>query len=260
MINWSGVRYNTILGKILRIPLRLLPKRVWMPVLQGQLKGTRWISGSSNAGCWLGSYELENQHALMKMIQPGMTIFDIGAHVGFYTLFFSKLTGSQGTVVAFEPFASNIVYLLQHLQRNRCNNVQVYQLALGGGTNVVSFSPGDSSSTGTILEGRTHSDDTYYVPVLTLDELIGTYHLQIPQVIKMDVEGSESDVLEGASTLIKQHRPVWFISLHGQVQKTRCQKILESYDYEIFALNGQKKLSGQPVTEDEIYAILRQEQ
>jgi hypothetical protein len=143
MINWSGISNKTMSGKLLRFPLRLIPKNLWVPILQGPLKGMRWMSGSGNAGCWLGSYELANQHALQRFIKPGMTVFVIGAHVVFYTLLFSKLTGPTGNVCAFEPFASNIVYLLQHVHANKCTNVNIYQLAISDRDLVTQFTPGD---------------------------------------------------------------------------------------------------------------------
>jgi hypothetical protein len=102
MINWSKINNKSIMGKVLRIPLRMIPKNIVVPILQGPLKGVRWVYGSSNAGCWLGSYELVNQLVLHDHIKKGMTIFDIGAHVGFYSLLFSKYVGGRE-----ESFVSN---------------------------------------------------------------------------------------------------------------------------------------------------------
>lgn len=55
-----------------------------------------WVVGSAPHGCWLGTYELEKQRTIMPFIKPGMTIFDIGAQAGFYTLLFSRLVGPSG--------------------------------------------------------------------------------------------------------------------------------------------------------------------
>jgi hypothetical protein len=69
-----------------------------------------------------------------------------------------------------------------------------------------------------------------------LDELVEKQGFPPPDVIKMDVEGAEGDVLLGARSLIKQHGPTWFISLHGEEQKQKCRDILESFSYDLFSL------------------------
>jgi hypothetical protein len=96
MLNPSAISNRTLLGKVLRLPLRLLPKGMAIPILRGSAKGLKWIVGSSNHGCWLGTYELEKQVALERFVKPGMTVYDIGAQAGFYTLFFSRLVGGGG--------------------------------------------------------------------------------------------------------------------------------------------------------------------
>ena len=77
--NFSGISNRTILGKILRVPLHLIPKEMTVPILQGPLRGKLWIAGSSNHGCWLGSYEYEKQKVFIKRVKPGDVVFDIGA-------------------------------------------------------------------------------------------------------------------------------------------------------------------------------------
>ena len=59
------------MGRLLRFSLRLIPTGMKLPILQGKLKGKRWIVGLSNHGCWLGSYEYEKQILFAEMIQEG---------------------------------------------------------------------------------------------------------------------------------------------------------------------------------------------
>jgi hypothetical protein len=61
MINLSGISNNSVVEKLLRFPLRLIPSNMVLPILQGRLKGKKWIVGLSNHGCWLGSYKYEKQ-------------------------------------------------------------------------------------------------------------------------------------------------------------------------------------------------------
>jgi hypothetical protein len=53
-MNFSSIPFTSPVGKLLRLPLRVVPKRAVVPLLQGELRGRRWIVGSSMHGCWLG--------------------------------------------------------------------------------------------------------------------------------------------------------------------------------------------------------------
>jgi protein-L-isoaspartate O-methyltransferase len=114
-VNWSAINNHSVLGRALRLPLQALPKNMVMTIRHGPAKGMKWIAGSSTHGCWLGTYELEKQRVLARFISVGMTVYDIGAQAGFYTLFFSRLVGS-GKVYAIEPYAENTQYLLTHIR------------------------------------------------------------------------------------------------------------------------------------------------
>ena len=85
-MNVSAIANRSVAGRLLRLPLALIPAVLPMPVLQGPLRGYWWITGSSNHGCWLGSYEYDKQRLFARMIRAGDVVFDIGANVGFYTL------------------------------------------------------------------------------------------------------------------------------------------------------------------------------
>ena len=73
-------------AKVIRLPLRTVPPGTVVPILTGRLRGRKWIVGSGDHSCWIGSYELEKQRAFAQVVHPGETVFDLGANVGFYTL------------------------------------------------------------------------------------------------------------------------------------------------------------------------------
>jgi hypothetical protein len=82
-INFSGITNQNILGKILRSPLRLIPPKTVLPILQGKLRGKKWIVGSGQHGAWLGSYEYEKQLLFQQIVQEGNVVYDLGANNGF---------------------------------------------------------------------------------------------------------------------------------------------------------------------------------
>jgi FkbM family methyltransferase len=246
MINWSAIDRRSLAGRLLRLPVRALPARSVMRVRQGPARGMKWIAGSSVHGCWLGTYEFEKQKSLERFIRPGMTIYDIGAQAGFYTLFFSRLAGGRGKVFAFEPCAYEARFLIDHVRLNHLDNVRVVQAAVSETRELLPM----SSDRG-MCENRLGGDSgaTLMVPTISLD----SSGLPVPDLIKMDVEGAEAAVLRGAHRTLREVRPVLFVALHGDEQRKACAIILRDAGYSIHDLDGQR-LSGAPSV-DEIYAL-----
>ena len=237
-------------GRVLRWPLRLVPKRAVMTVRSGLNAGMKWIAGSSIHGCWLGHYELEKQGLVAQLVKPGMKVFDIGANAGFYTLACSRLAGATGHVWAFEPFAENAFNVLQHLRLNAISNVTLVQAAVADRSGVAGFEIAQSNSMG-MLSSQAKG---YLVPTISLDQLLHDQTLPMPDLIKMDVEGAEAAVLEGARALLQRRSAVLLIALHGDAPMRACQALLEEAGYEVFSLDG-KRLVADAAFVDEIYAV-----
>ena len=237
----------SLAGKLLRLPLKLLPRGTVVAVKSGLNRGYKWVIGAGTHGCWLGFYERDKQQAIERFARPGMVMLDLGANVGFYTLALSRLAGDAGRVFAFEPDASNMIQLRRHVALNQLTNTVVVQMAVAARTELVGFTPGESGETGHI------GGEDYLVPATSLDELIATGAISEPDVVKMDVEGAEASVLEGAPALLARGRTVWLIALHGEKSKRDCFHLLVEKGYII------QDLSGHPVDEnftgDEIVAI-----
>jgi FkbM family methyltransferase len=221
-MNFSAISYRSTLGKLLRLPLRLVPREMPVFILQGPLRGKRWIAGSSTHGCWLGSYEYEKQHLLAQMVKPGCTVFDIGANVGFYTLLASTLVGTHGRVYAFEPVSRNVRYLRKHLDLNHLSNVTVIEAAVADRDGVALFDEGPDRS-----EGRISAQGKLRVEMVALDRLVETGRLPMPDYLKIDVEGAESMVLHGASNLLVKRHPVILLATHGiEVHRESCSLLI----------------------------------
>jgi len=233
-MNWSGISDKSLLGKVLRLPLRLLPAQTQMPIIQGRLKGKRWIVGSSNHGCWLGTYEFDKQHLFERTITQGSIVFDLGGHVGIYALLASELVGSNGKVFVFEPMPRNLFYLKEHLRLNHASNVVVIEAAVSNKRGVVSFDEGSSSFTGHIVA----TDGKLKVKTVVLDELISTGEIPIPDYLKIDIEGAEALALSGAKSMLVKFHPTIFLATHGSSVHQECCRLLQSLDYELQPIDG----------------------
>jgi FkbM family methyltransferase len=237
MFNFSGISDKSRLGKILRLPLCLLPKNATMRVWQGKLRGKKWIVGSSNHGCWLGSYEFEKQNLIAKMVTPGTVFFDVGAHVGFYTLLASSLVQRTGKVVAFEPFPMNIQYLEKHLMMNGVQNVTLFKAAVSDHVGEAAFQEGPSSSM-----GRLNEKGGLVVELVSLDDLFLKGLVPLPDYIKIDVEGAELSVLNGARHMLTVGRPTIFLATHGIEVHFNCLSMLQSLGYICLPVDNTKDI------------------
>jgi FkbM family methyltransferase len=226
LINFSAVRPETLGGKIARFPFRVLPRGIVVPILQGPLRGKKWIVGSHLHGCWLGSYEWRTQERMAKEVQPGATFYDLGANVGFYSLLAAKLVGS-GRVYAMEPLKANVAYLRRHLELNRIRNVEVMELAISDAVGTASFEEEETRAMGRIGTGG-----CVCVQTSTLDTLLREGRVAPPDFIKMDIEGAEFLALQGARTCFERYQPKLFLATHGKDVHDQCCRLLSSWGYE----------------------------
>jgi FkbM family methyltransferase len=203
-----------------------------IPVLQGPLRGKRWIAGSGNHGCWLGTYELSTVQRLALTVQPGMTCLDIGANVGYYTLLFSKLTGPSGRVFAFEPLPANGNYLRRHVRMNRCQNVRVFDLALTDFNGEAAFAEHENRSMGNLSNAGSLT-----VHCTTLETLLRDGEIETPHVLKIDVEGAELAVLLGGRQILQAAKPFIFLATHGPEVHEACCSFLKGIGYHLEPLD-----------------------
>ena len=232
-MNFSGICDKSFMGRALRLPLRLIPQDMKMPILQGRLRGMKWIAGSSNHGCWLGSFEYHKQRAFAARVASSDIVFDIGANAGFYTLLASVLVGPQGRVFAFEPDPRNVRYLKEHLWINRIKNVSVVEAAVADSDGTANFDAGPNLSMGHLA-----ADGCIAVRTVCLDAMVQSGELPAPDYIKVDVEGAEVQVLHGASKVLSDRHPVIFLATHGEDLHQRCCEILKSLGYDVEPIPG----------------------
>ncbi len=234
-INFSRVSSRHWIGRILRWVLGLIPNATVLPIIQGSMRGKRWIVGSANHGCWLGSYEYPIRKLFEKLVSEGDVVYDIGAHVGYYTLLASGLVGEKGFVVAFEPFPGNLVFLKQHLTINGANNTSVIEGVVLDFDGESKIREGPNS-----FESTVDSKGRLSVQAYSIDSFVFKKKNRIPSIIKMDIEGSEFAALKGAVQTLKKNKPLIFLSTHGPKVHKECCSFLGELGYTLFPLDGKK--------------------
>jgi len=232
-MNFSKINYKSFLGRLLRLPLRLIPKGMAMPILQGRLRGRKWIVGAGEHGYWLGSYEMRKRQAFEEAIPEGAIVYDIGANVGYYTLLAAVLVGEEGKVYAFEPLPRNVDFLRKHVKLNSFDHVNIIEAAVSDRSGRAAFDLGASSAMGHISESGEID-----VRLVCLDDFLGARDIQPPDFMKVDVEGAEFEVLRGARSLLKQHHPILFLDTHQREAHQPAIALLEELGYKFKVLDG----------------------
>ncbi len=220
---------STLIGKFIRLPFKLLPKDAVVRIIRGPARGKRWVADSSTRGFWLGYWELDNQRLFAAHLRPGDVVYDIGAHVGLYTLVSSARVQSEGHVYAFEPLPRNLQYLRRHIQLNRLSNCTVVGAAVSDSAGLRRFDPTVHDSA-----GHFSSHGAVSVQTIALDGFLSTERgIRPPNAIKINAEGAEMEVLSGGRSTIAEYSPMIFLSTHSDEIHLQCSEFLTSAGYSL---------------------------
>lgn len=161
-------------------------------------------------------YEPETSSLLTSVLREGDTFVDVGTHVGFFSTLAASLVGSAGRVVSFEPEERNFRQLSEHVSINGFTNVDAICAAVGSEQRAAELWVNVDNDGGHALwdVGRhgfnaksRRSPKSRMVQVTTLDSEFAGEQRDIPKLIKIDVEGSELRVLQGAEGLLRRQVP-----------------------------------------------------
>ena len=157
-----------------------------------------------------GGFETAEAIYLCATARPGTCVIDIGANVGVFTVSLGSVLRLSGLIWAFEPLPSNVVRLRENIQLNGLKNVEIYPIALGNHDGDVTFHLSSDPLFHSMV-GVAPKRDTGRTITVTVDCLDNIWKKAgRPQVslIKIDVEGAELEVLEGAEELLKKNLPL----------------------------------------------------
>jgi FkbM family methyltransferase len=183
---------------------RIVPE---MPIPLRLPFGAWWLAEKSAMDHELmyGEFEATETRFVQRLLRAGMTVLDIGAHHGLYTLLLSKKVGRNGRVIAFEPSPRECRRLEKHLRFNRCSNVRVERSAVGSEDGeadlflVDGFQDWCNSLRPPALPDAT---STVRVRVRRIDDVLAEQGVSNVDFIKLDVEGGELAALNGATRLL----------------------------------------------------------
>ena len=152
-----------------------------------------------------GEYET---NTIRKIIKPGMTAVDIGANFGYFSLLLSGLVGESGKVFAFEPDSSAFKLLSRNIKENGIKNVFLINKALSNKTgNTKLYLDKDNQGEMSLSLDNIDKPCGYiFVETITLDGYFAHLNEQI-DFIKMDVQGAEGMVIDGAKEILNKHKP-----------------------------------------------------
>jgi len=154
----------------------------------------------------------------LECCREKIAVFDVGAHIGLYTIPASKVVAPNGIVFAFEPSETNKRYLERHLEYNNISNVVVLSYLVGEATKEKQlFYENRNVDPMNSLYPKKNINlySKVYKDQISLDDFVRRYDVK-PQVIKVDVEGSEYNVLKGARETINRCKPIIFLSIHPE--------------------------------------------
>jgi FkbM family methyltransferase len=172
-----------------------------------------------------GEYEPHLTAVFQRHCRPGMTVVDVGANLGYFSLLASRLVGPAGRVIALEPNSENCRLLLSSLRRAGASNVQLLPVAADETAGWAYYSTHVGSNGGLIDDGDLLSRFGVVVPTFRLDDLVDS----TVGFLKMDVEGAEGRVVRGATRIIEQDRPIVTTELKDEMLERVSDRTVADY-------------------------------
>lgn len=242
------------------------------PVTTDWYLGLRWnhhLMGDFSFCTYVdGRYEPNEMFSVANLLKPGMSFVDIGAHEGIFSLLAAVAVGPDGAVHAFEPSPRERARLAANITLNRLENVHVHPVALGETSHTATLLVSDAEHPGhNTLGAFSHRETTHAysvdVNVETLDRFVEQLAIERIDLMKLDVEGSESAVLKGAATTLNSFRPVLIL----EAQQTALERmgssveellrLLASHGYRIETFGRRPKVVQRPSDIDSVNLICR---
>jgi FkbM family methyltransferase len=179
---------------------------------------------------WQGTYEVAVQEVLEPLLRPGVTFYDVGCGPGFFSLAAARRGCS---VFAFDADPQILAKAQRHAAWNGLEGrIHFVHAAVYSCTGTVFIQPAtvDRGHGNAQIRADEQALETgVEVPCTTLDDFVARH--TAPGIVKMDVEGAESEILKGAEQLFRSHWPVLVCEVHDGVQQSAVEGWLREHGY-----------------------------
>jgi len=202
-----------------------------------------------------GEYEPVTTQVIKDQIKKGDVVVDIGANIGYYTILFSRLVGSDGLVYSFEPGPKNFSMLKQNVELNGCKNVILEQKAVAGKSGIVELFLHERGGNHSIVDAK-GCVGLIKVDCVSLQDYFKDRRVDL---IKMDVEGAEYQVVKGADAILNSGvKLVIEFNIDSMtarhIDSKKLLKILSEKGYRLKGINeGEKRIL--EITEDDFDTV-----
>jgi FkbM family methyltransferase len=204
-------------------------------------KAYMYFIDKSTADMLLDDYESEVFSFFIP--QPNDVVIDVGANIGYFTIYASRKVGKDGLVIALEPMDEAYNCLMKNIRLNRLNNVKPFKLALWSSETTLRLYRTKGYFTSAISKVDVFKNliqqkkleliKEYEIKAIKLDDLIKNINLSKVDWIKIDVDGSEYEVILGSMNTLKRFKPKLIIEIHNQEIGNKILKILKNLGYKV---------------------------
>ena len=206
--------------------------------------GVRLYCGKSTSYASIARKNFEREVLDALDINSG-TFIDIGSHLGKYAVIIGKRLENNGEVLAIEPEKRNVGLIKKNISLNKLKNVILEPVACFNKNKMtklyldINFDKGSANSSLIKCEGKIPIE----VPSRTLDFLVKKNRLANIKLVKIDVEGAETEVLKGGMKTIKKYRPKIIFETWGNKSLEKVKKLLSKYGYLFKKIGAQDYLA-----------------
>ncbi|MEY2720019.1 MAG: hypothetical protein RLZZ273_1385 [Bacteroidota bacterium] len=203
-----------------------------------------------------GDYELPTIRFLRSVLRPGSVCLDVGAQMGYLTLAMATSADRQTVVHSFEPELNNAERFRENIKLNDLTNVTLHQTAVSTVDGMLKLYLSNDRNAGThstvYIESNV-STEFVEIPSVRLDSFVNTHRLTSIDMIKIDVEGAEIDVINGAINVLIEHKPIIITELSDRLQQARGQtcrefkELMLDYGYQAYSINDNGTLQPCPL-------------
>lgn len=204
-----------------------------------------WIN--SHQSYWLyKNYYLDTVEFkfIDSIIRPNDIIFDIGANIGIYSLWFSKCINNNGKIYSFEPDEANMERFKYVIGLNNIKSIYPQQIALSNSIGEAKFSIGLDEQNGLLNDSQSSIEQYNIVNTNTIDNFCAENSVNVINYLKMDVEGAEWFVLNGATSMLAKHKiKIIQLEINNQLLKYNISvkqlvDFMAAFGYKLYRLNS----------------------